>query len=58
MKNIIQKNGVEQFLQLNKSYINGQWVDGQGSEVVTISNPYNNETLTEVRIASKKQVEL
>lgn len=57
MKNIIQKNGVEQFLQLNKSYINGQWVDGQGSEVVTISNPYNNETLTEVRIASKKQVE-
>lgn len=56
MKNTLQKNKVDQFLQLNKSFINGQWVEGQGSETVTISNPYNNETLTEVKIASKQQV--
>ena len=24
------KNKVDQFLQLNKSFINGEWVDGQG----------------------------
>ncbi|MFD0944549.1 aldehyde dehydrogenase family protein [Savagea faecisuis] len=48
---------MEQFLQLNKSYINGKWIDGQGSKVVSILNPYNDEVLTEVKIASKQQVE-
>lgn len=48
---------VKKFLQLNKSYINGQWIEGQGTEAVTISNPYNNEALAEVKIASKQQVE-
>jgi aldehyde dehydrogenase (NAD+) len=57
MSNTLEKNKVDQFLQLNKSYINGRWVNGQGNETVTISNPYNNETLTEVKIASKQQVE-
>lgn len=57
MKSTLQKNKVEQFLKLNKSYINGQWVDGQGNETVAILNPYNNETLTKVKIASKQQVE-
>ena len=57
MKDILQKYKVEQFLQLNKSYINGQWVNGQGSETVRILNPFNNETLAEVKIASKQQVQ-
>lgn len=57
MENTLQKGKVEKFLQLNKSYINGQWVDGDGNETVTILNPYNNEILTEVKIASKQQVE-
>ena len=57
MKEILQKYKVEQFLQLNKSYINGQWVNGQGSETVRILNPFNNETLAEVKIASKQQVQ-
>lgn len=48
---------VEKYLQLNKSYINGQWVEGQGTETVTNSNPYNNETLAEIKVASKQQVE-
>ncbi|WP_068672110.1 aldehyde dehydrogenase family protein [Oceanobacillus sp. Castelsardo] len=57
MENVLQTNKVEQFLQLNKSYIDGKWVNGQGNETVNILNPYNNETLTEVKIASKQQVE-
>lgn len=57
MGNTLQNYKVEQFLQLNKSYINGEWVDGQGSKVVSILNPYNDEVLTEVKIASKQQVE-
>lgn len=56
MESAVQ-NKVEQFLQLNKSYINGEWVEGQGSETATILNPYNNDPLTEVKIASKEQVE-
>ena len=56
MEKTLQKENVEQFLQLNKSYINGQWVTGEGSETVKILNPYNNEVLTEVKIASKEQV--
>lgn len=57
MEKTVLKNKVEQFLQLNKSYINGEWVEGQGDQTVEILNPFNNETLTKVKIASRKQVE-
>lgn len=57
MSNVVQTSKVEQFLQLNKSYINGEWVTGQGNESVHILNPYNSDVLTKVQTASKQQVE-
>lgn len=53
----VETNKVEQFLQLNKSYMNGEWVTGESNQTVTIENPYNNEILTEVKLATKQQVE-
>lgn len=57
MGKALQTNKVDQFLQLNKSYINGEWVEGKGKDTVKILNPFNNEVLVEVKIASKQQVE-
>lgn len=48
---------MKKFLSLNKSYINGEWIQGDTSKVFIISNKYNDEVLAEVNIASKKQVE-
>ena len=57
MERALQSKKVERFLQLNKSFIHGEWVTGEGSETVSILNPYTDETLAEVKIASKQQVE-
>lgn len=48
---------MKKFLSLNRSYINGEWIQGDTSKVFTILNKYNDEVLAEVNIASKKQVE-
>lgn len=48
---------MNQYLKLNKSFINGQWVEGETSKIFVISDKYTNEVLTEVKIASKAQVE-
>lgn len=48
---------MKKFLSLNKSYINGEWIQGDTSKVFIILNKYNDEVLAEVNIASKKQVE-
>lgn len=48
---------MKKFLSLNRSYINGEWIQGDTSKVFIILNKYNDEVLAEVNIASKKQVE-
>ena len=48
---------MNQYLKLNKSFINGQWIEGETSRIFVISDKYTNEVLTEVKIASKAQVE-
>lgn len=45
------------YTQLNKSYINGQWVDGQSDRTFNITNPYDEEVLATVKLASLPQVE-
>lgn len=47
---------MNQYLNLNKSFINGKWIEGETSKKFIISNKYTNEVLTEVKIASKEQV--
>lgn len=45
------------FIDYNKSFIDGQWVDGEEERVVEIVNPYDNEILTEVKLASLRQLD-
>ena len=45
------------YTQLNKSYINGQWVDGQSDQTFDITNPYDEEVLATVKLCTLPQVE-
>lgn len=47
---------MNQYQELNKSYINGVWVDGQDSTQQNMVNPYNNDVLAKVNIASFDQL--
>ncbi|MYL56995.1 aldehyde dehydrogenase family protein [Virgibacillus halodenitrificans] len=47
---------MNQYQELNKSYINGVWVDGQESTQQNMVNPYNNDLLAKVNIASFDQL--
>lgn len=47
---------MNQYQQLNKSFINGKWVDGTEDTTVDIHNPYNKDVLAKVSIASLDQV--
>ena len=41
---------------LNKSYINGQWVEGKSESTYDIVNPFDSSVLTTVRLATIEQV--
>lgn len=47
---------MNQFQQLNKSFINGEWIDGDENTTVDIHNPYNKDVLATIHIASLNQV--
>mgnify|MGYP001201314902 CR=1 FL=1 len=44
------------FAHLNRSWINGEWVEGKSESVFTIRNKYNNEPITDVRLADRQQL--
>ncbi|OMP66013.1 aldehyde dehydrogenase family protein [Domibacillus epiphyticus] len=48
---------MQKFETMTKSYINGQWVEGDSGRVYNDLNPYDNSVIAEVKIASKKQME-
>ncbi|GAA3716736.1 aldehyde dehydrogenase family protein [Salinicoccus jeotgali] len=48
---------MNQYQKLNKSFINGEWVDGADEKKTEMTNPYNGETLAEATMASVDQVE-
>lgn len=48
---------MQRFEELNKSFINGEWVEGQSERTSDILNPYDNSVITTVRLASKKQLQ-
>src|SRR5690242_18966426 len=41
---------------LNKSYINGQWIEGESENTYDIVNPFDRSVLTTVRLATVEQV--
>jgi aldehyde dehydrogenase (NAD+) len=43
--------------QWNKQFINGEWREGNGQTVYADKNPYNEETLAEIRLASVEDID-
>lgn len=48
---------MNQFTTLNQSYLNGKWIDGDSGSSFDITNPFDDEVLATVQMASKEQVD-
>ncbi|GLH63540.1 aldehyde dehydrogenase family protein [Parageobacillus sp. G301] len=48
---------MKQYLELNKSFINGKWVEGLSSNSYNILNPYDDSVITTVKLATKEQTQ-
>ena len=48
---------IQNLIGLNKSFINGEWVEGKSDRVYDILNPYDNSLVTSVRLATLEQVQ-
>ncbi|WP_462410523.1 aldehyde dehydrogenase family protein [Neobacillus sp. Marseille-QA0830] len=46
-----------QYLSLTKSYINGEWVEGETGRVYNDLNPFDDTVIAGIKIASKAQLE-
>ncbi|MCY9140431.1 aldehyde dehydrogenase family protein [Peribacillus frigoritolerans] len=55
MSNTIALTGID---YLKKSYIGGQWVDGQSGRVFQNQDPYEGTTLAEIPLANQTQIKL
>lgn len=49
--------GKVNFEQLNKSFINGEWVNGESSQTFKDLNPYDNSVIATFSLATKEQVQ-
>ncbi|WP_044748183.1 aldehyde dehydrogenase family protein [Bacillus alveayuensis] len=47
---------MEQYEKLNKSFLNGEWIEGESERTYNILNPYDNSVITSVRLATAKQL--
>lgn len=47
---------MNKYLNLNKSFINGIWVDGKENKSVGLTNPYNDDILATTHLASLDQI--
>lgn len=41
---------------LNKSFINGQWIEGNSERSYDITNPYDNSLITSIKLATSEQL--
>ncbi|MCL7748337.1 aldehyde dehydrogenase family protein [Halalkalibacter alkaliphilus] len=48
---------MQNYEQLNKSFINGEWVNGGSDRSYDITNPYDGSLITSIKLATSKQVE-
>ncbi len=47
---------MNQYQHFNKSFINGNWVEGKENKTSDMVNPYDNDVLATVSLASLEQV--
>ncbi|WMT18380.1 aldehyde dehydrogenase family protein [Parageobacillus toebii] len=47
---------MERYEQFNKSFINGEWIDGLSKRTYDNLNPYDNSVITTIRLATKTQL--
>ncbi len=47
---------MQRYEELNKSFINGEWIEGESERTYDILNPYDNSVITSVRLATAKQL--
>lgn len=57
VKSTSSTNEVVNFISFTKSYINGQWVEGNSGRHYADLNPFDHSTITSIPIASKEQLE-
>jgi aldehyde dehydrogenase (NAD+) len=48
---------MDKFKDLNKSFINGEWIEGLSQRRYNILNPYDNSVISNVSLATTKQLE-
>jgi aldehyde dehydrogenase (NAD+) len=48
---------MQQYLKLNKSFINGEWIDGLSTRTYNILNPYDDSVITTVKLVTKEQLQ-
>ena len=48
---------MENYSDLNKQFINGQWLDGSESDVIDNLNPYNGNLINTFKAAGKQEVD-
>ena len=45
------------YKKFNKQYIGGEWIEGNSDRVYVDQNPYNEETISEIRLANEKDID-
>jgi aldehyde dehydrogenase (NAD+) len=52
------ENVVNSFIndETNKSFLNGQWVEGKNGRAYNILNPFDNTVITSINLATKEQL--
>ncbi|MFD1707718.1 aldehyde dehydrogenase family protein [Siminovitchia sediminis] len=48
---------MQPYENLNKNYIAGQWRDGNGKATYEVKNPYNDEVIQKIKMASKEDID-
>jgi aldehyde dehydrogenase (NAD+) len=55
--NLSSKSNTTNLLDLNKSFINGEWVEGNSTRSVNLTDPYEQKVITEIKLATNEQLE-
>jgi aldehyde dehydrogenase (NAD+) len=48
---------IQRYAEWSKMFINGSWREGSSDQYCTVTNPYNNEVLTQFKYASKNDID-
>ncbi len=48
---------MDKYSGLNKQFIAGEWRDGSSEEIYEDKNPYNQEVVTKIKMATQKDID-